>query len=118
MKSYNWTTARGAKVEMTVEVKTITEALSDMMERERKIKNVAEVRVNGNIVDNPRFSANGEDILFSIGGRNAETEIPKETRELVWEEEREAVRARDAAEARAEESYRDHHNKIRRAMAE
>ena len=119
MKTYNWTTAKGAKVELTIEERTYTETLADGgYEREGKIKEAAEIKVNGNKVDNPRLALNGETVYFEIGGRNAETEIPKEIREQIWKEERQAARARDAAEATAEKRYQDGKEAIERAMQE
>ena len=119
MKTYNWTTAKGAKVELTIEERTYTETIADgAVERNYTKKVAAEVRVNGNKVDNARLAYNGEKVYFDINGRNAETEIPRETQEKIWEEERAKVRARDAAETKAEEDYQKHTERMRKAMEE
>ena len=119
MKTYNWKTAKGAQVELAIEEQTYTEPMVDGMgEKQGKIKEAAEIKVNGNKVDNPRLALNGEKVYFDIGGRNAETEIPKEIREQIWEKEIAAQQRADAAEEKAEAEYQKHTEKMRRAMAE
>ena len=119
MKTYNWTTAKGARIELTIGERTYTESIADgAIEREGRIKEAAEIRVDGGRVDSPRLALNGEKLYFTIGGRNAETEIPEEIRGQIWREERARADARLGAELKAEEEYQKHAEIMRKAMAE
>ena len=116
MKTYNWTTAKGAKVELTIEERTYTETLADgAIEEERTYKAVEEMTVNGMAIEGAAFKGDRA-IEFNLRGNRQVALIPEDVQEQVWGEERKAMRARLEKEEAAEKKYQEGKAKIERAL--
>ena len=115
-QKYEWTTERGAKVEITVETVTLTETVCDgEVAKEKSRKEITEMRVNGEAVADPKFNGQkSATVRFTSGNRRGETHLPAEVDEEVWERKEELEREEKAE--REDATYRESRKKVLQAM--
>lgn len=118
MKTYTWTTEKGAKVEIEVKKTKIEKDCGYGVKKDGGILTTIEsMKVNGKDIGQAGF--NGDSFIeFHIGNQRALAPVPEEIQEQIFGEERRAAEARREAEAKAEREYQEHYNKVRRAMEE
>lgn len=118
MKTYTWTTEKGAKVEIEVKKKKIEKDCGYGVKKDDGILTTIEsMKVNGKDIGRAGFNSNSF-VEFHIGSQRALAPVPEEIQEQIFGEERRATEARWEAESKAEQEYLEHYNKVRRAMEE
>lgn len=122
-KTYNWTTQKGAKIEMTITVNHITKETTsaDGWEMEcscnKWIRTIDEMKVNGKNTElKELWFENGTDcVLIETRGKDRVLiAIPSEVAEEIYGEERRA----EEHGREVYRQYRNHYNAVRRMMDE
>lgn len=112
MEKYNWTTAKGAKVEMAIsqEHTEIIDADGEKIETIKKGLRLETLRVNG-IEYTGKLS--GKMIEFTLGGKNAAAYIP----ENIYQKIMQPTFKRLEAERQADAEYQKNHDAIVKMMS-
>lgn len=125
MITFAWTTARGAKVELSVNVKHITtdtvnadglavEVKCDKWERE-----VTECRLNGKDTTLKELWSERGTACILIGRRGKDrilVALPKDVEEAIYGEERKAEKEKEARAKKVNSAYDAHREMMRKAM--
>jgi len=98
-KTYNWETAKGAKIEVVITIQKVTytetiNADGDKVDVE-KTKwqyTVDSLTVNGTVCQNSKY--NHSNISLEINGKTAKIIVPQEIKDEIWAEERAELEAR------------------------
>lgn len=117
-KTYNWTTEKGAKVELTIAegvVKVDNYADGWNVETAQIKREVVKFTVNGTAYAGELGFVGGDRaVMFKVGGRQAAVIIPENIREQIYAREiANAERAMDLAS-----DYENHYNTVQKMMAE
>ena len=116
MKQYNWTTDKGAKVQVEVIEATINDTLaSDGWGLTYSEKQIASFALNGTKYE-ARFTRHQGKaaIEFRFQGKKALVLIPQDIASQIWAKEMAAANA----DLDAEMKHAEHYNKVKQAMAE
>ena len=125
MMTFAWTTARGANVELTVDVKHITTETvnADGFEMDVKCdkwqRSVSECRVNGKATALKElcYERGMCCVLVGYQGKNRILiALPKDVGEAIYGEERKAAKEKEARRAEIEKDYQAHREMMRKAM--
>lgn len=125
MTTYKWTTARGANVELTVDVKHITteKASADGFDLDVKCdkwhRSVSECLVNGKATALKELCYERGMCCVLIGRQGKDrilVALPKDVEEAIYGEERKEAKEKEARRAEVEKAYQAHREMMRKAM--
>lgn len=125
MTTYKWTTARGANVELAVDVKHITTETinADGFDMDVKCdkwqRSVSKCLVNGKATALKELCYERGMCCVLIGRQGRDrilVALPKDVEEAIYGEERKAAKEKEARRAEVEKSYQAHREMMRKAM--
>ena len=124
MKKSNWTTQRGAAIELTTEHITKKEVNADgwKVEVEDDRIEIVNVKINGKDYRGTLTFRENQNAIdcgsIKVGNQNQRLTvlIPADIYEIHWEEYDARQKAKYEAKAKADAEYEAHYNKIMRAM--
>lgn len=115
MKTYEWTTAKGAKVEILISQEHTETMFCDGDTTERIVKGMRLEKfvVNGTEFDGDIGYHKGDHIVsFKLNGQAAATIIPTD----IYDDIMAPTGEREEAARKADKEYQDHYNRVTRAM--
>lgn len=125
MMTFAWTTARGAKVELSVEVRHITtetvnaDGVAVAVKCDKWEREVTECRLNGKDTALKELWNERGTRCILIGRRGKDrilVALPKDVEEAIYGEERKAAKEKEVRRAEVEKAYQAHREMMRKAM--
>lgn len=118
MTDYSWTTKKGVKVEITVELREVERTLADGWIKETTtVKVITRLAINGKDLKGSFTNYQGRDAIETrISNKRAIVMLPEKIAEAIFGEERRAKKERLERELAAEQEYLESYNKVLRTM--
>ncbi len=112
MKTYRWTTNKGANVEITVsqEHTEIINADGDKIETTKREMRLENLKINGTEYEG---ILTGKMVEFKMGNRNAGAYIPED----IYQKIMQPTLERWEAESKADAEYQKHHAAVEKMMS-